>query len=173
MKTTAALAALFVMAVAAPASAANVIFDVNGTFGAPGGTLTGTFTTNDTFTKVVAIDLTSSSNGAFQSFEYDVVADVDAQFLPNFFRLTVSLPGPHTDQLQIVFSPALSPAGSAIGGNSFEHQDFQGSGNRILSGTVHEAVAAVPEPTSWALMIAGFGLAGATLRARRRVLATA
>lgn len=31
---------------------------------------------------------------------------------------------------------------------------------------------AVPEPASWALMIAGFGLAGATLR-RRRVLATA
>ncbi|MBS0361220.1 MAG: PEPxxWA-CTERM sorting domain-containing protein [Proteobacteria bacterium] len=28
----------------------------------------------------------------------------------------------------------------------------------------------VPEPASWALMIAGFGLAGATLR-RRRMLA--
>lgn len=29
--------------------------------------------------------------------------------------------------------------------------------------------AAVPEPASWALMIAGFGLAGATLRQRRRL----
>ena len=28
----------------------------------------------------------------------------------------------------------------------------------------------VPEPTSWALMITGFGLAGATLRRRRSVL---
>jgi len=28
--------------------------------------------------------------------------------------------------------------------------------------------SAVPEPTSWALMIMGFGLAGATLRRRRR-----
>ncbi|WP_293906677.1 PEPxxWA-CTERM sorting domain-containing protein [Phenylobacterium sp.] len=31
-----------------------------------------------------------------------------------------------------------------------------------------KASAAVPEPASWALMIAGFGLAGASLRSRRR-----
>ena len=30
---------------------------------------------------------------------------------------------------------------------------------------------AVPEPTTWALMIAGFGLAGAGLRRRRTVIA--
>ncbi|NNM75900.1 PEP-CTERM sorting domain-containing protein [Sphingomonas sp. ID1715] len=34
------------------------------------------------------------------------------------------------------------------------------------------AINAVPEPASWALMVAGFGLAGAATR-RRRVLATA
>lgn len=33
--------------------------------------------------------------------------------------------------------------------------------------------AAVPEPASWALMITGFGLAGAALRRRRSVAATA
>jgi hypothetical protein len=33
--------------------------------------------------------------------------------------------------------------------------------------------AAVPEPASWALMIAGFGLAGATLRSRKRATASA
>jgi len=32
---------------------------------------------------------------------------------------------------------------------------------------------AVPEPATWAMMIAGFGLAGATLRGRRRTLAAA
>jgi hypothetical protein len=30
------------------------------------------------------------------------------------------------------------------------------------------AAAAVPEPTTWGLMIAGFGLAGAALRSRKR-----
>jgi hypothetical protein len=140
---------------------------VNGTFGAPGGTLTGTFTTNDAITQVTAVDLFSSSNGAFQGFEYDDVATIDSQREPNSFRITLNpVPG-HTDQLQLVFTPALTIAGSAIGTNSFEHQDFQGSGNRILSGTV-KVSAAVPEPASWALMIAGFGLAGAALRTRRR-----
>jgi hypothetical protein len=32
---------------------------------------------------------------------------------------------------------------------------------------------AVPEPTSWALMIMGLGFAGGAMRARRRTLATA
>ncbi|HEY0650414.1 PEPxxWA-CTERM sorting domain-containing protein [Phenylobacterium sp.] len=34
-------------------------------------------------------------------------------------------------------------------------------------------IAAIPEPATWALMIMGFGAAGATLRTRRRLLATA
>ncbi|WP_372914980.1 PEPxxWA-CTERM sorting domain-containing protein [Sandarakinorhabdus sp.] len=40
----------------------------------------------------------------------------------------------------------------------------------VLSGEITEAVVAgaVPEPTSWALMILGFGAVGTTLRSRRR-----
>jgi hypothetical protein len=36
------------------------------------------------------------------------------------------------------------------------------------SGEIRGFFDAVPEPSSWALMLAGFGLAGAALRARRR-----
>ncbi|UYY76471.1 PEPxxWA-CTERM sorting domain-containing protein [Sphingomonas sp. R1] len=42
----------------------------------------------------------------------------------------------------------------------------QGSGLTSFSAT---AVNAVPEPASWAMMIAGFGMAGAMLRTTRRV----
>ncbi len=44
----------------------------------------------------------------------------------------------------------------------FIHTDF-----------INDAIAAVPEPTTWALMIGGFGLAGASLRRRRLAVAKA
>lgn len=49
-----------------------------------------------------------------------------------------------------------------------------GALNRV--GQTHEslfglAIAAVPEPSTWAMMIAGFGMAGATLRRRRAMVA--
>ncbi len=50
---------------------------------------------------------------------------------------------------------------------------FGSSGNSFEFDNLAANVGGVPEPASWALMIAGFGLAGATLRARRRVAAAA
>ena len=47
------------------------------------------------------------------------------------------------------------------------------SGGFSLAFTVGGAAAVVPEPANWALMIAGFGLIGGALRARRRETATA
>lgn len=157
------------MSVAAPASAA-IVFGVNGAFtvnGSAAGTLTGTFTTNDAITQVTAINLQSSANGAFVAYTYNDVAAVDNQQLPNTFRLTVFSP---TRQLQLVFSPALTAAGSAIGGNSFENQSQ--AGNRLLTGLVATQAAAVPEPASWGLMLAGLGLIGSGLRSRRRSTVT-
>ena len=55
--------------------------------------------------------------------------------------------------------------------------DGSSQGFVIGSAPAHDAflddLAAVPEPASWALMIAGFGLAGATLRRRRAHVAGA
>lgn len=52
-------------------------------------------------------------------------------------------------------------------------EDFCGSANYKLTYTYTAASAAVPEPASWALMIAGFATTGAALRRRRRVAAAA
>lgn len=71
----------------------------------------------------------------------------------------------------------------AVTGHNFK-TDFVLSGDLGLSGTFGSSVelnkvdflvghnanlAAVPEPATWALMIGGFGLAGAALRAKRRL----
>lgn len=57
-------------------------------------------------------------------------------------------------------APALSFSDSAYA-NSINYNDA------LVSGSV--TLANVPEPASWALMIGGFGLAGAAMRRRRSV----
>jgi hypothetical protein len=63
---------------------------------------------------------------------------------------------------------------------NFRYYDFvstvaQGgsSGGNVLLKSLTVTKAAVPEPESWALMIAGFGGLGVMLRRRRAQLATA
>ncbi|MBC7506411.1 MAG: LamG domain-containing protein [Sandarakinorhabdus sp.] len=67
-------------------------------------------------------------------------------------------------------------------GRQFDPYDeyFRGSidairiyGSAILPGDVVEPAAGVPEPASWAMLIAGFGLTGAAMRRRRTGAITA
>jgi len=178
------------LALATPASAA-VVWTVEGVFARPkppslvaqgtgraaapmidGGLLSGTFTTEEDETGmwVTEIDLMTSASGAFRSFTYDDLDMIDDDMLPMHFRLTVPAVGGMTYQLQLVFDPLLgSGGGKSFAFTGFEHQDYPGSGNRMLSGFATagsiDAVAA-PEPGTWALMLAGFGLAGMALRRR-------
>lgn len=159
--------ALVALATSVVSSAANaaVVFNVSGTFNT-GGTLTGTFTTNDAVTQVTGLNLISSANGSFQETIYSDLSTIDFQGLPNAFRLTITQSP--VKQLQLAFTTPLTTAGAAFGGNSFEAQQIIGAGNRLLTGTAARAVAAVPEPATWAMMMVGFGMVGAASRYRRR-----
>jgi hypothetical protein len=55
------------------------------------------------------------------------------------------------------------------GPNFSSFQVGRRSGTEVIASTA----AAVPEPATWAMMIAGFGLGGAGMRARRRTIAFA
>jgi hypothetical protein len=59
---------------------------------------------------------------------------------------------------------------TAANGLDFAFQTFVGAGGETANDGGGQPIG-VPEPASWALMIAGFGLAGATLRVKRRLLA--
>ena len=77
---------------------------------------------------------------------------------------------------------SLSPISTPAGFNAFRFRGVAADpnasnsifglrfgGNYILvTGTANGAVAAVPESSTWAMMIAGFGLVGGALRYRRR-----
>jgi hypothetical protein len=49
---------------------------------------------------------------------------------------------------------------------TFELTEYEGTGSYTL--TIANVVTAVPEPASWAMMIAGFGLVGGAMRGSRR-----
>lgn len=76
---------------------------------------------------------------------------------------------------------ALAPVSTPGGLDQFRFRGIDGQGQLIkkfeFGGSfailAAESTAVVPEPGTWALMILGFGAAGATLRSRRRAGVTA
>jgi len=59
-----------------------------------------------------------------------------------------------------------------FGTGTFQLTEYQGAGRYTL--TIADASpAAVPEPASWAVMLAGFGATGAAIRRRRRAVTQA
>jgi hypothetical protein len=58
------------------------------------------------------------------------------------------------------------------GGDGVSYQDFFGARSPLDSDVAFsiQGTSGAPEPAGWALMIGGFGLAGAALRRRRTAL---
>ncbi|CAN7445228.1 PEPxxWA-CTERM sorting domain-containing protein [Phenylobacterium sp. LjRoot164] len=158
---TAAIAAI---ATAAPAWAAKV-FTLDNVTLQGGGTLTGSFTTNDALTSLLAVDITASAAGAFSQFTYNNASLADWVSLPSQgFRISTA---GYAQQLRLDFFP-LTEGGANLLSSSYEFQST--GGPRTVTGgrVVLDVPSAVPEPATWAMMIMGFGLAGAALRSHGR-----
>jgi hypothetical protein len=123
---------------------------------------------------------------------------VGKQYVLNFYQAAgqqLGFTGPTTEQWQVTFgdetqlSSLFSLPEAGVGPWQAQRMTFTATAaTQVLSflakGTPGGAppisfldgvslMAAVPEPTSWALMIVGFGAVGATMRRRRTVAATA
>ena len=167
---TAAIAAI---ATAAPAWAAKV-FTLDNVTLQGGGTLTGSFTTDDALTSLLSVNITASSGtfgpGVFSNFTYNNASLADWVVLPTQgFRISTS---GFAQQLRLDFFP-LTAGGANILNTSYEYQNT-GGGRAVTGGrAVLDVPSAVPEPATWAMMIMGFGLAGAALRSHGRKVALA
>jgi len=95
--------------------------------------------------------------GGVDSFDVDAVAD--------FFSLASFM-----DDSVVLSGPALSATGP-IGGINFRGATFNlptfDAANGVLTFVAPDPGAGVPEPSTWAMMILGFGAMGTVLRRRR------
>lgn len=73
---------------------------------------------------------------------------------------------------QLFSGPASAPV-FQTGSWSFTDSFYGGPDSVDYTMTITKAAAAIPEPASWALMLAGFSVVGAGLRSRRRKLTVA
>lgn len=155
-----ALAALLLLSLGTPTSAkADVVWTINGSF-EDGGTLSGSFTIN-VYGYLSDWDLITQTVGLFGGFEYkpgnSYISNgaLYAEFQPGYVR-----------DLHLAFTTDLGVASAdnpIIGGSPGASYECVGSYNCYipLGGTTRYlaegvAVAAIPEPSTWAMMILGF-----------------
>jgi hypothetical protein len=164
MRKLALLACSSAMLIAAPATAA-VTFELKDVTLQGGATLIGDFTTSDDLKTLLGVDITAMAgdfNGRhFDQTTYDF-ADVTSDRLPINSSIRLDVGG---NELQLAFGDLTAAGATLSDPNSSEHSQL--AGNRLVTGgsiVAEVAVAAVPEPATWVMMIGGLGLVGGALR---------
>ncbi|HVW64110.1 MAG TPA: PEP-CTERM sorting domain-containing protein [Nitrosospira sp.] len=138
-------------------ASANVMYMFSGVTFADGGTLTGTFTTNDPITALVDFDITTSP-GVGIGFHYTpATAGSSSTALPSILVLSDA----SLDNILQVTLNSLSAAGSPITIGSFDSFEQTPLSHRDI---VAGQVVAVPEPKTYALLLVGIGLLGWRMR---------
>ena len=160
---------IFVLALslAAGQASANILFSFAGVTFDDGGTLTGTFTTNDAITSLLNYNITTSP-GIGIGFNYTpVTAPVNFSSLPSIIVVET----PALDHLlEVTFNGGLTALGAPILLGTFDSFEQGTAGARRVI-TAGEAIPTptVPEPGTLALLSTGLaGLLGFGWRRQRQ-----
>jgi len=161
MKRFLAVFGIVLLAAASQASA-DIIWKFNGVTFSDGGTLSGTFTTSDTFDTLLGYNIVTSG-GASTGFNYTPGTADSLSSLP---AILVLEPSSLDHILQVTFSGGLTTLGAMITIGTFDSFEQIGNVHRdITAGSVSRA-SAVPEPGT--LLLLGAGLIAMVVGMRRR-----
>ena len=161
---TAVSALALALCLGAGQASANIIYTFSGVTFDDGGTLTGTFTTNDTFNSLIDFNITTSPGAGGLGFHYTLgTSDSSSTSLPSI--IVVNTPPLLDNILQVTFS-SLTAAGSPILLGNFDSFEQHLTARRVITGGEAIVAAAVPEPST--LSMAGLGLLGIFFLRRRR-----
>jgi len=151
-----------VLFLAAGQASANIIYTFSGVTFADGGTLTGTFTTDDSFSTLLDYNITTSLAPGI-GFTYTPATTISTSTsLPAIIVVeTADL----SNILQITFNGGLTATGALIKLGTFDSFE-QGPDARRDIETGSAIVAVVPEPATFGLI--GIGLLGLLAPFRRR-----
>lgn len=141
----------FTLSLAAGPASANIVYNFSGVTFDDGGTLTGSFTTNDAMNALVDFDITTSPGNGF-GFHYIAPGVISFSSLPAILVLET----PTIDELIQVTFTNLTAAGSLITIGQFDsfEQNPTGAHRQIVAGEV-VAGTSVPEPSPLSLAVIG------------------
>jgi PEP-CTERM motif len=136
---------------------------------------------------IAPLVITGPSDFQLEAFDYAEISPAPGANAVTLQVVGVLADGSGTVERTLIVGPADGPGGNpdfthetfdaAFANSVFSQVDITGrinsdrTGAFSLDNVTLSTGGGVPEPASWALMIAGFGLAGATLRRRRAILA--
>lgn len=144
-------------------ASANIMYTFSGVTFDDGGTLTGTFTTNDAFTTLLGFDITTSA-GTGIGFHYTpITVGSSSTSLPAIIVLSTAT---LDNILQVTFNGGLTALGAPILIGTFDsfEQTTAPARRDIIAGSA--IVATVPEPSTIALL--GMSVLGLLASVRRR-----
>jgi hypothetical protein len=168
---------LLLFALPLPSFASTILWTLDGVTFEDGGTASGTFATDSTTGAVTSFNIVTTTVGSFAGTTYDssTYSAFDNFFSPNSFAIAAgTLP-----YINLAFLNALNSAGTnpllvssqlppeevafECGDNICEASRFASAGSAI------GVVEAIPEPSTWAMLILGFaGLGFLSYRRRKR-----
>ncbi len=171
----ATMASAFTLGISSSANAASIVWTLSNVVYDDGATASGTFVTDSTTGLASAVNV-SITAGLLSAFTYDSSNSTifnNPFFTPDSF---LALATGTTRYIHFAFANSLAAPGVnplSIGIYPVRSSwDCDNCNNVRYAVSGFASAAAVPEPASWALMIAGFGLVGAATRRRPSVRVT-